>query len=74
MSAINKLGQAIEDALEGAPVADVLTVITGAFVGLTTELVRRNGGDLSLAITIDGGANRDITIHAPKALAKGEAP
>lgn len=67
-TAIGKLGAAIERALDDAPVADVLSVLTGAFVGLTVELVRRQGHDLSKEIKVDGGSNRDITIHAPKEL------
>lgn len=65
-SAIEKLGVAIELALEKAPASDVLSVLTGAFVGLTVELVRRKGHDMTLPIKVDGGPNRDITIHAPK--------
>jgi hypothetical protein len=63
---IDRLGQAISDALDEAPAADVLIVITGAFVGLTVEMVRRAGHDVDKAITVDGGKQRDITIHAPK--------
>lgn len=66
MTPIEKLGQAISDALDEAPAADVLTVITGAFVGLTVEMVRRAGHDISKPITVDGGKQRDITIHGPK--------
>lgn len=43
-----------------------MAFITGAFVGLMTEMVRRHGGDSSLDIKIDGAGNRDITIHAVK--------
>lgn len=69
MSPIEKLGQAISEALDKAPAADVLTVITGAFVGLTLEMVRHAGHDVSSPITVDGGKQRDITIHAAKPLA-----
>jgi hypothetical protein len=65
-TAIGKLGSAIEQALEEAPVEDVLSILTGAFVGLTVELVRRQGHDVSQPIKVDGGPNRDITIHPPK--------
>ena len=70
-SAISKLGAAIEQALDDAPVTDVLSVLTGAFVSLTLELVRRRGHDTNMPVQIDGGPNRDITIHAPKAQASG---
>ncbi|HDR8991461.1 hypothetical protein [Burkholderia vietnamiensis] len=66
MSAIEKLGAAIEAALDEAPVSDVLSVLTGAFVGLAVELVRRHGHDVIQEIKVNGGQQRDITIHAPK--------
>jgi len=40
-----------------------LQLITGIFVGLTLECVRRKGEDASKSITIDGCGNRNITIH-----------
>ncbi|KAA1012990.1 hypothetical protein FVF58_09360 [Paraburkholderia panacisoli] len=66
MSAIENLGTAIEKALDDEPVSDVLAVLTGAFVSLTVELVRRQGHDVTKEIKVDGGRQRDITIHAPK--------
>ncbi|MBR7972905.1 hypothetical protein KDX01_07215 [Burkholderia vietnamiensis] len=65
-AAVEALGAAIEHALDDAPVTDVLAVLTGAFVGLTIELVRRQGLDVNNEIKIDGVKQRDITIHAPK--------
>lgn len=70
-AAIDKLGAAIERALDEAPVSDVLSVLTGAFVGLTVELVRRQGHDVAEEIKVAGGRQRDITIHAPKELGHG---
>ncbi|ARV17371.1 hypothetical protein AEP_00409 [Curvibacter sp. AEP1-3] len=66
LSALDKLGVAIEQALDAAPVSDVLSILTGAFVGLTLEVVRRQGHDVNLPVKVNGGTNRDITIHAPK--------
>jgi hypothetical protein len=66
MSALENLGAAIAKALDEAPVSDVLSILTGSFVGLTVELVRRQGHDVSKEIKVDGGDNRDITIHAVK--------
>lgn len=63
---LNKLSDAIAQALKTHPAADVLTIITGCFVGLTLELVRRSGNDVEKEITINGGKQRDVTIHAPK--------
>ncbi|WP_321810123.1 hypothetical protein [Burkholderia sp. BCC1985] len=67
-AAIEALGEALERALDDAPVADVLAFVTGAFVGLTLELVRRQGHDVNKEIKIDGVEQRDITIHAPKVM------
>ena len=69
MSAIENLGAAIERALDECSVQDVLSLLTGSFFGLTVELVRRQGHDVNKQITVDGGAERDITIHSPKAKA-----
>lgn len=43
-----------------------LSVLTGCFVSLALEVVEQNGGDTDREIKIDGGDNRDITIHSPK--------
>ncbi len=43
-----------------------LQLITGMFVGLTLEYMRRRGHDPSGEIKIQGGHQRDITIHAAK--------
>lgn len=69
MSAIEKLGDAIETAVGEAPTQDVLAALIGHFVGLTVELVRRQGHDVNKPIKIDGGTGRDITIHEPKQVA-----
>jgi hypothetical protein len=66
MNAIDRLSDAISEALDSAPVSEVLTVLTGVFVGLTVELVRRQGHDVTKEIKVDGGQQRDITIHPPK--------
>jgi hypothetical protein len=57
---------AISSAVANANIDDVLALLTGAFVGLTLELVRRAGHDINKEILVDGGMSRDITIHAPK--------
>lgn len=64
--ALNAMGDAIEHALGQCALTDVLPVITGTFVGLTVELLKRNGHDPETEIKIDGGDQRDITIHTPK--------
>lgn len=66
MSALTEMAKSIERALDECPASDVLTVITGIFVGLSEELVRRQGFDASEQIFINGGDQRDITIHAKK--------
>ena len=65
-NSLEKMSAAISKALDECPVSEVLTVLTGCFVGLTVELVRRNGHDINKEIKVDGGEQRDITIHAPK--------
>jgi len=62
--ALSNLGTAIELALAQEAASDVLSVLTGAFVGLTTELVRRQGHDESKKIKVNSGGGRGITIHA----------
>lgn len=64
--ALGELSNAISNALRDADVSDVLAALTGAFVGLTLEVIRRQGYDVNKEIKVDGGKNRDITIHAPK--------
>ncbi|ABM33484.1 hypothetical protein QRO08_12705 [Paracidovorax citrulli] len=66
MSALSDLGDAIERALDECPVSDVLSILIGAFVGVTVEMVRRQGEDPTKAITIDGGIQRDVTISETK--------
>lgn len=70
---LERLGAAIEKALDNAPVADVLAILTGALVGLSVELCRCQGHDVNQPITLKGGPNRDITISAPKAPSDIEA-
>ncbi len=67
--ALEAIAEAVGDALAEAPVTEVLAVVTGVFVGLTVELVRRQGHDVNKEIKVDGGQQRDITIHAPKVTA-----
>lgn len=67
---LEQLRDAIAQSLLLCRVSDVLSVITGTFVSLTTEVVRRAGHDTDREIKVDGGDQRDITIHAPKAKAQ----
>ncbi|RQV20618.1 hypothetical protein DF039_12300 [Burkholderia cenocepacia] len=64
--ALEAIAEAVGDALAETPVTEVLAFVTGVFVGLTVELVRRQGHDVNMEIKVDGGQQRDITIHAPK--------
>lgn len=43
-----------------------LSIVTGTFVSLTLEVIRRHGHDPKGEVRVDGGKNRDVTIHAPK--------
>ncbi len=52
--------------LAGEDVSTALSVLTGCFVSLTLEVLRRKGHVPDGDIKIDGGDQRDITIHPPK--------
>ncbi len=71
--------QAFENALvrlvDESP-SQALCIVTGAFVSLTLIMLEANGHKPEGDISIDGGENRDITIHAPKAVAaiSGQKP
>lgn len=66
MKALKDMGEAIELAIQECPASDVLSILASALVGLTVELVLRQKGDTDELITIDGVAQRAITIHPPK--------
>lgn len=56
--------------LVGEDTSTALTLLTGCFVSLTVELLRRKGYSTNGEIKIDGGDMRDITIHKPKSALK----
>ena len=58
--------------LAGENVSLALSVLTGCFVSLTLEVLRRKGHVPDGDIKIDGGDQRDITIHPPKVLPNAE--
>lgn len=60
--------------LAGEDVSTALSVLTGCFVSLTLEVLRRKGHVPDGDIKIDGGDQRDITIHPPKAPRDERAP
>lgn len=64
--ALDGIHDSIMEALNVVPASDVLSLLTGAFVGLASEVLRREGHDADKEIKIDGGLSRDITIHAKK--------
>lgn len=66
--ALKQISDSIKTALGVAPTSEVLSLLTGCFVSLTKELVRRQKGEeaANQEIVIDGGNNPDITIHAEK--------
>lgn len=41
-------------------------IATGAFVSLLVSYLKANGQETDIHIRVDGGNNRDITVHAPK--------
>lgn len=70
--AIDNFRAALDALVEEAEADVALALITGAFVGLVKAVMESNGLDTSGAILIDGGTNRDITIHAVKPKATNE--
>ena len=46
--------------------AEAIPVATGMFVSLVVGYLKHNGEDANKTITIDGGNQRDVTIHPPK--------
>lgn len=46
--------------------AMALQVATGAFVSLLVSYMEARGFETDKNIHVDGGENRDITVHAPK--------
>lgn len=56
---------ALERLIEESP-SEALPIITGAFVGTVVCITEAYGHETSGEIRIDGGKERDITIHAPK--------
>lgn len=66
-AALHNLGDAIQRAIQEAPVNDVLSILTNSFLNLTVAVVKHRGIDVSQDICVDGGpTGRDITVHAPK--------
>ena len=63
MTAIDELSEAIENAV-GEDAKGTLSILTGAFVGLTLGLLKQAGHEPVGDITIDSNGGRDITIHA----------
>ncbi|MNX62798.1 hypothetical protein D3C86_937750 [compost metagenome] len=57
--------QALMRLVDESP-SQALCIVTGAFVSLTLLLLEASGHKPEGDIQIDGGKNRDITIHAPK--------
>lgn len=65
MATIENLEKALLD-LVREDASSALSVLTGLFVSLTLEVLRRQGHVPDGEIRIDGGDQRDITIHKPK--------
>lgn len=53
--------------------AEALAIATGIFVSLLTSYMTSIGLDTNKQIHVDGGDNRDITVHAPKAAEIGKS-
>lgn len=64
-AAQNRFEEALFALVEESPV-EALSLLTGCFVSLTLHLLYSEGHQPAGDIKIDGGEQRDITIHAPK--------
>ncbi len=66
MSKLEAIAAAIESAIDDEPMSQVLATVAGCLVGLMEGLAAKRGFNPDEAMTINGGVNRDITIHAVK--------
>lgn len=66
-SANDRFIAAFDAYLDEAGVADALSAATTIFVSLVVGYTKARGHNEDQPITINGGENRDITIHPPKA-------
>lgn len=65
-SAQDRFLAAFDAYLDEAGVADALSAATTIFVSLVVSYTEARGHNADQPITINGGKNRDITIHPPK--------
>jgi hypothetical protein len=66
---MNKFERQYEEAVIALAQQDLVTALqlaTGTFVSLLVAVMKRHGHDANKEIKVDGGANRDITVHAAK--------
>lgn len=67
MSKLDDIATAIENAIDEEPMSEVLSAVTGCFVGLLEGLAKQKGFNPDESITVAGGPHRrDITLHATK--------
>lgn len=66
MNAHDEFIEAFDRFMEQTSVSDALSVATGLFVGLVVSYTKHRGHDANKEITINGGDQRDITIHPAK--------
>lgn len=60
--------------LDAVGPVDAMTVATSIFVGLVVSYADAKGADVEQPIHIDGGEERDITIHPPKRASQPKEP
>ena len=65
-AAIDNFVEAFDRLIDEEGPAASMSLITGCFVSLVIQYMEHKGYSTDRDITIDGGENRDITIHAPK--------
>ena len=63
----DEFSAAFDRFLDEVGIADAMQVATGMFVSLVVGYLEHKGEDTNRPITIDGGDQRNVTIHPPKA-------
>ena len=68
----DEFSAAFDKFLDAVGIADAMSVATGIFVSLVVGYLEHKGEDPNKSITINGGDQRDVTIHASKQVVQGE--
>lgn len=64
--ASDKFIASFQEYMDSVDLSEAVSTATTIFVSLIVQLAKSQNADMSLPIQIDGGAERDITLHPPK--------